>query len=155
MLAHVSDGRDVCQFDETRAGSYRPRAGFEKVAVLVEPSDPGAQTLIRTPFGEQRFTGAFYVVAEGDGSYGATRDEFEATHRAVGANRWVKTAPVSAYRTDIACVVDTVVDGHVEVTVTAQPGDWIVRQSTGEVMVVRGDEFEARYVSDGSERAPA
>jgi hypothetical protein len=155
MLAHVSDGPEVCQFDETRARSYRPRDDFEKVAVLVEPSDPTARTLIRTPFGEQRFTGAFYVVAEGDGSYGATRDEFEETHTAVGANRWVKTAPVSAYRTDVPCVVDTVTGGHVEVTVTAHPGDWIVRQSTGEVMVVRGDEFEERYVSDWSESAPA
>jgi len=155
MLAHVSDGGEMCQFDETRARSYRPRDDFEKVAVIVEPSDPAAQTVIRTPFGEQRFTGAFYVVAEGDASYGASRDEFEETHTAVGANRWVKTAPVSAYCTDVACVVDTLVGGHVEVTVTARPGDWIVRQSTGEVMVVRGDEFEERYVIDGSERAPA
>ena len=125
------DDLQRCQFDENRAGSYRPREGFAKVAVLVEPSDPGAQTLIRTSFGDQRFIGAFYVVAEGDGSYGATRDEFEQTHEEIGANRWMKTAPVSAYRTDVPCVVDTEVDGHLEVTVTAQAGDWIVRQSTG------------------------
>ena len=155
MLGHVSDDRVRSQFDETRAGSYRPRGGFDKVAVLVEPSDPGARTLIRTPFGEQRFVGAFYVVAEGAGSYGATRREFEQTHKEIGANRWTKTAPVLAYRTDAACVVDTVIGGHLEVTATAQPGDWIVRQSTGEVMVVRGDDFEERYVRDGSERAPA
>jgi hypothetical protein len=154
MLSHVLEDRQGHQFDETRADSYVPRDGFEKVAVLIEPADPEAQTLIRTRFGEQRFTGAFYVVAEGDGSYGATRDEFEQTHETVGANRWAKTAPVLAYRTDVSCVVDTVVDGQLEVTVTAQPGDWIVRQSTGEVMVVRGDEFDKRYVSDGSDRAP-
>jgi len=155
MLSGVPDDRQGHQFDESRAGSYVPRGGFEKVAVLVEPSDPFAQALIRTPFGEQCFTGAFYVVAEGDGSYGATREEFEQTHMAVGANRWVKTAPVSAYCTDVSCVVDTVVGGHVEGTVTAQPGDWIVRQSTGEVMVVRDTEFKERYVSDGSGGAPA
>jgi hypothetical protein len=155
MLGHVSDERQRSPFDETRARSYRPRDGFDKVAVLVEPSDPEARTLIRTPFGEQRFVGAFYVVADGDGSYGATRHEFELTHEEVGANRWTKTTPVLAYRTDAACVVDTVVGGQLEVTVTAEPGDWIVRQSTGEVMVVRGDEFEERYVGEGSERAPA
>ena len=116
--------------------------------MLVEPSNPGARTSIRTPFGEQRFVGAFYVVAEGDGSYGATREEFEQTHKEVGANRWMKTTPVLAYRTDVSCVVDTVVAGHLEVSATAEPGDWIVRQSTGEVMVVRGDEFEERYVGD-------
>jgi hypothetical protein len=151
----VLDDLERCQFDEHRARSYHPREGFAKVAVLVEPSDPGAQTLIRTPFGEQRFIGAFYVVAEGDGSYGAARDEFEQTHEEVGANRWMKTAPVSAYRTAVSCVVDTVVDGHLEVTVTAQPGDWIVRQSTGEMMVIRANQFEERYVSNDSERAPA
>lgn len=67
----------------------------------------------------------------------------------------MKTAPVSAYRTDVSCVVDTVIGGNLEVTVTAQPGDWIVRQSTGEVMVVRGDEFHERYVGDEPERSPA
>lgn len=153
MLSHVLEDGQRHQFDETRAGSFVPRDGFEKAAVLVEPTDPGSQTLIRTRFGEQRFTGAFYIVAEGDGSYGAARHEFEQTHKVVGANRWAKTAPVLAYRTDVSCVVDTVVDGQLEVTATAQPGDWIVRQSTGEVMVVRGDEFDKRYVSDGSERA--
>lgn len=154
MLGHVSEDRPRCQFDENRAGSYRPRDGFAKMAVLVEPSDPGAQTLIRTPFGDQRFIGAFYVVAEGDGSYGATRDEFEQTHKEVAANQWTKTAPVLAYRIDVSCVVDTVVGGRLEVTVTAQPGDWLIRQSTGEVMVVRGHDFEERYVRERSERAP-
>ncbi len=154
MLGHVSEDRLRCQFDENRARSYRPRDDFAKVAVLVEPSDPGAQTRIRTPFGDQRFIGAFYVVAEGDGSYGATRDEFEQTHKEVAANQWTKTSPVLAYRTDVSCVVDTVVGGHLEVTVTAQPGDWLIRQTTGEVMVVRDHDFEERYVSERSERAP-
>ena len=35
----------------------------------------------------------------------------------------------------------------------AQPGDWIVRQRTGELMVIGADEFAERYVRDGSETA--
>jgi hypothetical protein len=123
------------------------------MAVLVEPDDPATQTSVRASFGEQRFLGAFYLVAGGDGLYGAARDEFEQTHEAVGANRWRKTTPVSAYQIDVSRAVDTLIDGHLEVTVVAQPGDWIVRQSTGEVMVLRGGEFAERYVVDESERA--
>ena len=147
---HMANGPQVHHFDETRAAPYRPRNGFEKTAVLVEVTDPDARTLINTPFGEQRLTGPFYVVAEGDGSYGAAVDEFERSHSAVGANRWVKSAPVLAYRSDDSCVVETVVGDQLEATVTARPGDWIVRQQTGEVMVVRADEFAERYVSDAS-----
>lgn len=60
-------------------------------------------------FGEQRLSGAFYAVTEGDGSYGAARHEFEQTHTEGGAYRWVKSSPVLAYRADVSCVVDTVV----------------------------------------------
>ena len=133
---------------------YRPRDGFEKTAVLVELSDPLAETVIDTPFGTQRFTGPFYVVADGEASYGASRHEFERTHVAIGPHRWVKTRPVMAYRTDVECVVDTVVGDGLEGTVHAQPGDWIVRQDTGELMVVGADQFAERYVREGSGQPP-
>ena len=119
--------------------------------MLVRTVDPDAQTVIDTRFGRQRLLGAFYAVAEGDASYGAARREFEATHRAVGPNRWVKCAPVLAYRTDEPCLVETVIDGHVEGTVNARPGDWIVRQHTGEVMVIDDDSFRERYVATGAD----
>lgn len=138
-----------CPFDDARAGRYRPRDGFVKTAILVEPADADAVTVIATSFGEQRLTGAFYIVAEGDGSYGSARHEFESSHTRVGTNRWVKDARVDAYQTDDECVVDTVVDDRRESSVTAQPGDWIMRQQTGEVMVLRPTEFAERYVSDG------
>lgn len=138
----------LCSFEDARAGRYRPREGFVKTAVLVEPPDADARTVIATRFGEQSFTGAFYIVADGDGSYGSARRQFEASHTAVGSNRWVKDAPVHAYQTDDECVVDTVVDDRRESSVTARPGDWIVRQQTGEVMVLRSAEFTERYVSD-------
>ncbi|HYN35025.1 MAG TPA: hypothetical protein VES40_20535 [Ilumatobacteraceae bacterium] len=144
----MADSRAAHQFDHALAGPFRPRQGFEKTAILVEPIDPLATIVIDTPFGEQRLTGAFYVVAEGDASYGATRHEFEQTHTAVSANRWVKNAPVTAYRTDVVRTVETLISGSLETTVTAQPGDWIVRQHTGEMMVLGPDEFAERYVSD-------
>lgn len=147
----MANGSPLHHFDETTAARFRPRDGFEKTAVLVEVSDTESQTVIDTPFGEQRLSGAFYAVAEGDRSYGASRLEFEQTHTAVGANRWVKSAPVLAYRTAVSCVVDTVVGERIETTVNARPGDWIVRQYTGEVMVVGADEFGERYVSEASE----
>ncbi len=139
------------RFDEDRAARFRPRDDFEKTAVLVELSDPKAETVIDTPFGTQRFTGPFYVVAEGDASYGVARHEFERTHRAVGAQRWVKHTPVAAYQTEVSCVVDTVVGEDLETTVHAEPGDWIVRQHAGELMVIGPEAFAERYVRDGSE----
>ena len=141
------------RFDDSRARRFLPRDGVEKTAVLVRTVDPDAQTVIDTRFGRQHLLGAFYAVAEGDASYGATRREFEATHRAVGPNRWVKCAPVLAYRTDESCLVETVIDGHVEGTVNARPGDWIVRQHPGEVMVIDDDAFRERYVAEGSDAA--
>ena len=67
------------------------------------------------------------------------RDDFA---KAVGPNRWVKRSPVLAYRTAEACLVECVIGDHVEGRVTARPGDWIVRQYTGEMMVLDDDEAE-------------
>jgi len=150
ILCQMSDRLPAHRFDEARARRYRPRDDFAKTAVLVKPTDPHAQIVIDTPFGEQRFAGAFYVIAEGDASYGAARRQFEESHTAVGQNRWVKSAPVLAYRTDEPCLVETVIGEHVETSVNARPGDWIVRQRTGEVMVMDADAFVERYISEGS-----
>jgi len=136
------------RFDDARAGRYHPRDGFVKTAVLVEPVAPDARTVIDTSFGDQSFIGAFYIVADGAGSYGAVRSEFEASHRQLEPGRWAKDAPVLAYQVDEECVVDTVVGSHLESTVTARSGDWIVRQRTGELMVIGPEEFAERYVSD-------
>lgn len=148
ILCEMNDHRLAHRFDHERARWYRPRDDFAKTAVLVQPADPHAQFVIETPFGEQRFTGAFYVVAEGDASYGAARREFEDSHTAVGQNRWVKTSAVLAYRTEAPCLVQTLIGDHVETSANAQPGDWIVRQRTGEVMVVDADAFAARYIAE-------
>ena len=152
-MGEVTDGS--LRFDDSRARRFAPRDGVEKTAVLVRPVDPDAQTVIATRFGRQRLIGAFYAVAEGETSYGATRREFEATHRAVGPNRWVKCAPVLAYRIDEPGMVETVIDGHVEGTVEARRGDWIVQQHTGEVMVIDDDAFRERYAEAESDNETA
>ena len=138
-------------FDATRARRFVPRDDAAKTAVLVRTADPDAFTVIETRFGQQRLAGPFYVVAEGDSSYGAARREFEATHRAIGPNRWVKCTPVLAYRTDEPCVIETVIGDHVEGTGHARRGDWIVRQHTGEVMVIDDDAFVERYIREESD----
>lgn len=151
-MGRVADGAH--RFDDSRARRFVPRDGVEKTAVLVRTVDPDAETVIETRFGAQRLLGPFYAVAEGDTSYGAARREFEATHRAVGPSRWVKSAPVLAYRSDERCVVETVIEGHVEGTVNTRPGDWIVQQHTGELMVIDDAAFRERYVAEGSDAAP-
>lgn len=138
------------RFDESRACRYRPRDDFAKTAVLLVTADPAAETVIDTSFGHQRFIGAFYVVADADASYGAARREFEATHRAIEPNRWVKQSPVLAYRAAEPCLVETVIGDCVEGSVNARPGDWIVRQHTGEMMVMDDDAFVERYVGEGT-----
>lgn len=141
-------------FEPSAAVRYRPNPAFAKTAILVEPTDPDAATVIRSPFGEQTLRGAFYVVAEGTGSYGASRQEFETTHEAVGPNRWVKRESVLAYPSTESCLVETHVGETHETTVLARPGDWIVRQSAEEVMVVSSEEFSARYIEADQARRP-
>jgi hypothetical protein len=133
-------------FDETRAAEYRPRGGFVKTAILLQLADDEAEVTVQTPFGLQTAKGAFYVVAEEGSSYCAARAEFEATHDELSPNQWVKRAVVRAYVADEHCRIETwLADGTHEASVDAGPGDWIVRQLTGEVMVVGDDEFIERY----------
>jgi hypothetical protein len=141
-------------FDDDRAQTFRPNPEFVKTAVLVDVADPEAITELSASFGMQRMRGPFYAVGNGEQSYGAAQREFERAHVRVGPNRWVKSEPVRAYRTDDACTIVTMITTapdsadpeHVEGTTDAEPGDWIVQQVTGEVMVVGSEEFVARYI---------
>lgn len=132
-------------FDESLARRFVPRDDLTKTAVLIEMTDENAVTSIRAPFGEQTMRGSFYVVAEGDRSYGAARAEFEATHQRLGAASWRKSQAVMAYQVDEACMVHTDIAGERETSNAAAPGDWIVRQHTGELMVLSPASFELRY----------
>lgn len=137
--------REVHTFEESRADRFVSTDAFEKTAILMQPVDDEAETCIRTPFGEQSLKGPFYLVAEEHGSYGASRKEFEANNERLGPTTWHKRESVQAYRADRDYRVETRVDGHHESTVDARPGDWIVRQHTGEVMVITPEAFEERY----------
>ena len=127
------------------ADRYKPRATFTKTAILVKTVDPDATTTIQATFGQQTLRGSFYVVAEGDDSYGASRQEFERTHEQVGPNQWTKRESVLAYRATEPCQVETYVSDTHEATVLAKPGDWIVQQTTGEVMIIEAGAFAERY----------
>ena len=131
------------RFDPDLATDFRPKPGFTKTAILVEPVDE--ITVLRTSFGEQSLSGPFYVIADGEGSYGAAQDEFEAGHELIGSCRWVKRSPIRAYRADTPTTIVTRIADNKESSVVAAPGDWIVQQSTGEVMVVTAAEFDERY----------
>lgn len=147
----MSDAAPRHDFDAAKATSYRPKGEFVKTAILLALAYGANEVEVAASFGVQRMHGDFYVVASGDGSYAASRAEFEQTHERVGANRWVKRAGIEAYRAVDRCEVETcLADGTSEVIVTAEPGDWIVRQATGEVMVVKPSAFDARYVRDGA-----
>lgn len=131
------------EFDIARASDFLARP-IEKTAILVRiPNDE--TVVLEAPFGTQVLRGPFYAVAEGAGSYGASKDAFESTHRRVGPARWVRSASVSAYQVDENCTVETFVDDLHESSVEARPGDWIVRQPTGEVMVITPTAFAERY----------
>ena len=132
------------EFDTTRASRFRPRDRFVKTAILLVPAGPGPVT-IRAPFADQQMHGPFYVVAGPDGSYGATRDEFEQSHRQVGPQQWLKVQPVLAYRATEPGTVVTSIGGQEESRVDARPGDWIVQQSSGEVMALTPSAFDLRY----------
>lgn len=135
----------IHEFDDARAGDYAPAAHFVKTAILVTVADERATTVLRTSFGEQTMIGPFYVVAEDDESYGAARTEFEATHERAGITTWRKVGRVRAYQVDEACTVETwIADGH-ESSVEARPGDWVVRQATGELMAITAAAFAERY----------
>jgi hypothetical protein len=130
------------RFDDARAGTYVP-VRREVTAILVVPSQD--TVAIETSFGTQVLRGPFYVVADGDSSYGAAKREFEATHEKLGPTSWAKSAPVRAYQVAEPCTVTTRLDDHDEGTVDAAPGDWVVRQATGEVMVLHPTAFAQRY----------
>ena len=144
----------VHRFDRSRARAYRPNPAHSKTAILVDIADASVTTSINAPFGVQRFRGPFYVVAEGAGSYGVAKREFDNSHVEVGQHRWAKSEPVLAYQAEQRSVVETYIDDHRETSVVAEPGAWIVRQKSGEIMVIEPSEFVARYVADDPDADP-
>ena len=131
----------VFRFDEAAASAFRPLASFEKTAILAKLKDETATTTICTTFGDQVLRGSFYLVADGEDSYGAAKAEFEHSHTKIGPSSWVKHGRVLAYQVDEPQVIETMIDAHVESIVEASRGDWIVRQDTGEVIVLTRDAF--------------
>lgn len=137
-------------FDAQQARPFVANPEFTKTAILIETADGDSLTVLATPFGEQKLKGSFYAVAEGSESYGASQTEFEQNNEQVAPNQWVKRGEVRAYRTNQKCEITTEIDGEQETTVVANPGDWIVRQATGEVMVIKPAQFAERYVAKES-----
>jgi len=142
----VNESRKRTQFNEATAARYRPKAAFVKTAILLTLADGSDVVRVSATFGVQHMRGDFYVVASESGSYAVARKEFEKSHEQLGPHQWAKRSHVDAYRTEVDCEVETILsDGTPEVVVPALPGDWIVRQATGEIIVVAPAAFERRY----------
>ena len=79
-------------------------------------------------------------VFDGDDRWSVTADVFAATYEAVGDEGFRKTATVTAVQVDEPFAVDTL-----EGVATGAPGDWLVRNQTGECWPVPADVFARRY----------
>lgn len=141
----MDDQLEVHVFDEAAAEAYSANSAFVKTAIRVDPPQPDDITRIATRFGEQSFEGSFFLVAEGDSSYGIAIDEFEATHESIGSSQYKKRGTVRAYSLRESCLVETWIGSHLEATTNAVPGDWVVQQPSGELVVMPEDEFRQRY----------
>lgn len=128
--------------------TFKPNPDNAKTAVLCTPVT--FPVVIEATWGPQTLNTPFYLVAEGDGSYGAAQFEFEHKHVCVGPNRWVADLSVQARPAVPGEIVNTVTtSGGAEATAVAVEGDWVVRQPTGEEQIVRGDVFARSYIPAG------
>ena len=102
--------------------------------------------------GEQSFDGPHYQTFsfDKDGratSRGCAIAEFEASHSAVVGkpNMYKKTALIQARQCSVEELVKTIVGGKTESVATAQAGDWIATNRTGEEYVIRAQKFAEIY----------
>lgn len=129
------------KFNERLARRYRSKAdGPIKTAVLVE--EPATY---ETSWGVQEMHGPHYRINLGDEApYGSEKSRFEAEHVEVDGG-YRKSAVIDAYQVTETTPVTTYLDGKIETENVAEPGDWIVRQPQGEVMVVSTEKFGRLY----------
>jgi hypothetical protein len=79
-------------------------------------------------------------VIDGDERWSVASDVFTTTYEAVGGEHFRKKATVKAVQLDRAFAVDTL-----EGLSTGEPGDWLVRNPTGECWPVPQGAFATRY----------
>lgn len=79
-------------------------------------------------------------VIDGDDRWSVTAGVFAATYEPVGDEGFRKTATVTAVQLDEPFAVDTL-----EGVATGAPGDWLVRNQTGECWPVPAAVFARRY----------
>ena len=79
-------------------------------------------------------------VIDGDDRWSVTADVFDATYESVGDDRFRKTPTVTAVQLNEPFAVQTL-----EGVATGAPGDWLVRNQTGECWPVGAKVFARRY----------
>ena len=89
------------------------------------------------------------VILDGDKEYGVDLAVFFSTHRPVPArvDHYVKAVKIRATRLHEETLLETVVDGRVEVRATAPKGSWVIQNPSGEFYYNTPEEFQARYRS--------
>ncbi|RUP32995.1 MAG: hypothetical protein EKK51_07705 [Mycolicibacterium sp.] len=80
-------------------------------------------------------------VIDGDNRWSVAGSIFRETYQRIRGNQFRKTATVSAVPMSEAFTVRTL-----EGVASGGPGDWLVRNASGECWPVTGPEFERRYV---------
>jgi hypothetical protein len=109
--------------------------------VIVEATEVGDDTEWTTSHGDvlHAATGDWWVI-DGDDRWSVAGDIFQATYERVGDGRFRKTASVTAVAVGEPFVVQTL-----EGLATGVPGDYLVRNPSGECWPVPADVFERRY----------
>jgi hypothetical protein len=79
-------------------------------------------------------------VIDGDERWSVASDVFAATYETVGGEHFRKKATVTAVQLDKPFAVATL-----EGVATGEPGDWLVRNPTGECWPVPSEVFAKRY----------
>jgi hypothetical protein len=124
---------------------YRVRTGAEKQAHLQWEA---AQ--YEVSWGRQTFDGPHMRVRNPAGDYGVELHTFFRTHRAVPerSHHYVKVVTVRAWCVTEAAVIETYVNGRLEMTASVPAGAYVVENHDGERYAMSAEEFFSRYELD-------
>lgn len=130
--------------------TYQANPEFGKTAILCRLLSEKVD--IEATWGPETLTTDFYLVAEGDKSYGAAVEEFERKHEQISPNRWrAKGCDMGSVQARRATAGEVIVTRPTsatadESTVTAEAGNWIVRQAAGDDHTMVDAAFRERYI---------
>lgn len=148
------------RFDNALGMSIYPRPALKEAVLVSIPRAQDGSELPTVIWAEweapQVFYGDYYgIVGIVDGRkviiYGSAKEQWEHMHTQVQPGFWVKTAVPTAYQATGPCRIVTLIpdkNGDIrEANYVLDKGDWIVRQSGGEVQHVKAAKYGGIYYS--------